>query len=125
MEQTKPKPTGVTVVSLQGEFDVAHRERLAEAFDIAAACPVVIVDFAKTAFIDSTVLGELVRLRNVLPERAGTLILTEIGKSVRRLFDVSQLGALFAMRPTLSGALAAVALTPDDTCRLTLIGDEP
>jgi anti-anti-sigma factor len=95
-----------SVVALDGEFDLADRQRLADAFDVAAQGAVVIVDLSQTTYIDSTVLWQLVKLRNRNGARPpAELILTQPTGSVLRLFDVSQLFDLFVVRPSAESAL--------------------
>ncbi|MGA8326451.1 MAG: STAS domain-containing protein [Candidatus Cybelea sp.] len=95
-----------SVVALDGEFDLADRQRLADAFDVAAQGAVVIVDLSQTTYIDSTVLWQLVKLRNRNGARPPVeLILTQPTGSVLRLFDVSQIFDLFVVRPSAESAL--------------------
>jgi len=95
-----------SVVALDGEFDLADRQRLADAFDVAAQGAVVIVDLSQTTYIDSTVLWQLVKLRNRNAARpTAELILTQPTGSVLRLFDVSQIFDLFVVRPSAESAL--------------------
>jgi anti-anti-sigma factor len=95
-----------SVVALDGEFDLADRQRIADAFDVAAQGGVVIVDLSQTTYIDSTVLWQLVKLRNRNGARPpAELILTQPTGSVLRLFDVSQLFDLFVVRPSAESAL--------------------
>jgi anti-anti-sigma factor len=95
-----------SVVALDGEFDLADRQRLADAFDVAAQGAVVIVDLSQTTYIDSTVLWQLVKLRNRNGARPpAELILTQPTGSVLRLFDVSQIFDLFVVRPSAESAL--------------------
>jgi anti-anti-sigma factor len=88
-----------------GEFDLAQRDRLADAFAVAGGSDRVVVDLGDASYIDSTVLSELINLRTELAKRSRTLVLVRANGSVRRLLDVSQLGALFEVRAQLEDAI--------------------
>lgn len=122
MDQAEPAAIslGVTVVALDGEFDLADRQRLADAFEVAVRDPVVIVDLSRTAYMDSTALSELVKLRSY----AAKLVVTQPTGSVLRLFDVAHVAGLFELRPSLKTALAELDAGDDDTKRITLVGKE-
>ncbi len=116
--------SGASVVTLQGEFDLADRQRLADAFEVAARDPVVIVDLGPTSYIDSTVLSELVKLRNSRAVGTGRLLLTKPSGTVARLFDVSQVGGLFEMFPNVDGSLTELDVQRDAVKRITLVGKD-
>lgn len=94
----------VTIVSLEGEFDVSDRGRLADAFAVAAASPTVIVDFEKTSYIDSSALHCLLMLRQSVRDSQSHLVLVGLHHSVRRVFDICHLEPLFDIRPNLESA---------------------
>ena len=56
------EPLG-TIFSLVGEFDLSQRARLHEAFGQAMGQVTVIIDLTSATYIDSTVLGCLIRFR--------------------------------------------------------------
>jgi anti-sigma B factor antagonist len=92
--------TGGTILALDGDFDLAQRSRIIEAFEIAASEPLVVIDLDRTRYIDSTVLSCLIRLRKDTSERGGVLILAGPQPMVRRLFDVAGLATFFDIRAT-------------------------
>ena len=88
------------VIQLEGEFDIAERTRLLDAFAIAETAPVAIVNLERTTYIDSTVLECLVALK-IAREKQGTeLILVGAREPVLRLFAITQLDSFFDMRPS-------------------------
>jgi anti-anti-sigma factor len=121
---TNGQTSCATVVALDGEFDLADRQRVADAFQVALKGGAVIVDLSSTAYIDSTVLSELVKLRNGNGVRPSEhIFLTQPNGSVLRLFDVSQMAELFAMRPSVEEALAELGLS-ESVQRITLVGKD-
>jgi anti-sigma B factor antagonist len=92
------------IVRLEGEFDVAERQRLKDAFAIAAGAAVVVVDLERTDYIDSSVLECLVALHNATRQRGAELVLVALNSQVRRLFEVTELQKLF----TIGGSVAEV-----------------
>ena len=90
-----------TVVALDGEFDLAQRHRVMDAFDAVAGDALVVVDLERASYIDSTVLSCLIRLRSDVAERGGTLILAAPQPMVKRLYEIAGLAPLFEIRSTL------------------------
>lgn len=111
------------VVSLDGEFDIAERVRLLDAFAVTAAAPAVVIDFEKTRYVDSTVLECLVALERTISERGAKLILVELRPEIRRIFDVCGLERLFDIRDRLSDATAALGVDSTRLRRLTLVAE--
>lgn len=92
----------VLVIELEGEFDLAERDRLTDAFKVAHSSPIVVVNLEKATYIDSTVLGCLVALRKATRERGASLYLVGLRSHVLRLFEVTGLGEIFDIRASLS-----------------------
>lgn len=115
-----PKSTDVvTIVSLEGEFDISDRRRLNDAFAVAAASPTVIVDFNKTSYIDSSALHCILTLRQSVYDSESRLVLVGLHDSVRRVFELCHLERLFDIRPTLE-SVPDKAFEPARLQRLTL-----
>jgi anti-anti-sigma factor len=124
--QTAATPLEVTVVSLEGDFDIADRERVAAVFEAAAQAEVLIVDLSHTDFIDSTVFSELVKLRKQYAAREPDwLVLTQPAGSVLRLFEVSQIADIFVVRPSVETALDEIEVEIETAKRMTLVGQPP
>lgn len=105
------------IVRLEGEFDVAERQRLKDAFAIATGAPLVIVDLERTKYIDSSVLECLVGLHAATRQRGAELVLVALNSQVRRPFEVTELQKLF----TICGSMAEVTdLSRAEVRRLTV-----
>ena len=104
-------------IRLEGEFDLSQRERLTDAFSIANSAGCVILNLSKTTYMDSSALQCIVALDLATRRRGAHLVLTGVGGTVKRLFEVSTFGDYFDIQPKVAGALA-----PDSRGRrLTLV----
>jgi anti-anti-sigma factor len=92
------------VLVLEGELDLAAAPELRKRIDETSAAAVVL-DFARTTFIDSAVLKELLRARAELAERGVRLILAGVPMPVRRLMDLTRTAELFEDASDLDAAL--------------------
>ncbi|MGB8909632.1 MAG: STAS domain-containing protein [Candidatus Cybelea sp.] len=101
-ERAEPASPCFFLIQLEGEFDLAERERLIDAFAIAQSAPVVAVNLQKTTYIDSTVLQCLVALNVATQKREAKLVLVGLRGAVLRLFQITGLHELFDIRGTLS-----------------------
>jgi anti-anti-sigma factor len=81
------------VIRLAGEFDLYNVNELAEVVDGLANAHAVVVDLTEVTFIDSTVLGCLVRLQR----QSGKLAIYGPPPDVRRAFAVSGLDRYFSI----------------------------
>lgn len=98
----------ISILSLEGEFDLSERARLQSAFATMRSASGVIVDFTKAHYIDSTILACLFQLRVAVTD--GTrIILAGAGSNVGRIFKVCGLSSLFEIDLTLSEARSAFA----------------
>lgn len=92
---------GLFMIQLEGEFDLSERERVAEAFAIAHTSAVVVVNFQKTTYIDSSVLICLVELRQKVEERGANLYLVGLSSNLLRLLEIARLRDHFNVRSSL------------------------
>jgi anti-anti-sigma factor len=97
----------IAVVTVSGEIDLRTAERLRGGLLGVAGAGYrrVIVDFTGVRFCDATGLGVLIATRNRLSESGGRLVLAGVRPTLRRLFDVTNLGRLFPMRESVESAL--------------------
>jgi anti-anti-sigma factor len=107
------------ILALNGEFNLTQRDRLKGAFDDILNERTVVVDLARTAFIDSTVLGSLLRLRADVIRNGGSFVLTAPSVMVQRLLEITMLTQIFDVRADASDVAGANAFR-----RLELISDE-
>ncbi len=100
--QPSASKVSALVIHLEGEFDLAERDRLMDAFAIAQNTPVVIVNLERSSYIDSSVLQCLMALHLSTQKRGTKLILLGVHGTIRRLLEVTRTDALFDVRNTLS-----------------------
>jgi anti-sigma B factor antagonist len=89
------------VVRLIGDIDMSSWARLDEAYDTihaAEPCPVT-VDLSAATFIDSTTLGFLARLHELVKGRGHELVLESPSRIVARAMEVSGLNRVLTVRP--------------------------
>jgi anti-sigma B factor antagonist len=113
-----------TTVALNGEFDLAQRSRVLDAFGAVAGEPLVIIDLEQTQYIDSTMLSCLVRLRNDVAERGGVLALSGPRPIIRRLFHVAGLASLFEIYDGIANVCAKYELPAADLKRTVLVASD-
>lgn len=96
------------VLGVIGEVDAysapALRDRLTEL--LTAAEPSLIVDLTEVSFLDSTGLGTLVTGLNQAVQFGGTLTLVCEHERILKLFRITGLDSVFAIRATVDEALA-------------------
>ena len=82
--------SGIEVVAIKGELDLATAPQLREVLEpIAERAQALLVDLANCEFIDSTGLAALVAAAERVHERDGRFALCCPNSSVRRLLEVS------------------------------------
>ena len=101
-DRAEPTVPSFFLIQLEGEFDLAERERLVDAFAIGQSAPVTIIDLHKTTFIDSTVLRCLIALNEATQKRDAKLIVVGLQGAVLRLFQITGLVQVFDIRDTLN-----------------------
>lgn len=101
------------VVALAGEVDMYEAPALER--DLAKIAVRggrrVIVDFTSTDFIDSTVLGVLVREVKRLRPGGGDLLVVSSDPRILRAFQITGLDRMFTIEPNLADAVALGAAT--------------
>jgi anti-sigma B factor antagonist len=102
IDRTEPAAPCFFVIQLEGEFDLAERERLIDAFAIVQSAPVVVVDLRKTTYIDSAVLQRLVALNEATHKRDAKLVVVGLHGAILRLFQITGLHQVFEIRDTLN-----------------------
>jgi anti-sigma B factor antagonist len=98
---------GIHVVSVSGEIDLAtgpELERVLFALPEEGVASVV-VDLADCCFMDSSGLHLLVRTQRRLDRSGGRFAVASANRSVLKVFEITQLDALFALYPSRTAAL--------------------
>jgi len=98
------------ILSIGGEVDLFTAPQLEEGLSelTAAGARRIVVDLAGAAFIDSTVLGVLLKTLTRLDAGGGGLVLVSNDRRILKVFEVTGLARVFRIEPTLTGAVAAV-----------------
>jgi anti-sigma B factor antagonist len=112
-----------TIVALDGEFDLAQRHRILDAFAAVSNESLVVVDLERAGYIDSTVLSSLIRMRNEITERGGALIVTTPRPMVKRLFEIAGLNEVFDIRSTLAEVREEYGLFDGTLRRVEVVAD--
>jgi anti-anti-sigma factor len=98
---------GTYVVSLSGEADAAGAESLAdgldEVLDERPSC--LIVDLLEVPFVDSRIVGILLRCSHRLRSGGGELVIVADDPRVLRTFEIAGLRAHFRFERTLTAAV--------------------
>ncbi len=100
----------VTVVDVAGEVDLYTAPRLEDALTRGAtgAPPLVVVNLARTTYMDSTGLRVLTAALKRVRERDGELALVSTEAKIAKLFTITGLDQVFSLSATESEALARV-----------------
>ena len=98
------------IISLAGEVDLYMAPQLEKELGALTASGArrVVVDLAGAAFIDSTVLGVLLKTLTRLDAGGGELLLVSDDRRILKIFEVTGLGRVFRIAPTLTDAIESV-----------------
>jgi anti-sigma B factor antagonist len=102
------------IVSLGGEVDLYTAPQLEDELSSLTTTGArrVVIDLGGAAFIDSTVLGVLLKTLTRLDAKGGNLVLVSDDRRILKIFEVTGLGRVFRIEPTLTDAIESV-LGPD------------
>jgi len=97
------------VVEVNGQLVVNNRQEFKQLVleEVEQGARLVVVDFTKSAYIDSSGLGALVSLGKRIREAGGELRLAALNEDLRTLFELTRLDSLFPVFATREDALAA------------------
>jgi anti-sigma B factor antagonist len=112
--EPQPAPVGVLMLRLAGELDLACGDAFRERVErgLAQGARSAVLDMSDVAFMDSSMLRELLRARAEMTGRGGELFLVDVGAAVRRLLELTGTSAMFAHVGTRDEALAQAAKSP-------------
>lgn len=98
---------GAFVVTIAGELDLHNARRIDAELDelVDGGAEHVVVDLLEVPFLESTVLGVLVRQAGRLRRRGGELTIVTDDARVLRVFEVTGLGSHFRFRRSLADAV--------------------
>lgn len=104
----QPDDGEICVVDLQGEIDVfASPQVKSSLVELAKnGRTLIVADFGKVSYIDSTGLGALVAALKAARERDGTIAIVCVNPQIRRIFDITGLVKIFGLFDDVDSARA-------------------
>ena len=101
------KQGDVVVVDVDGQLIVGNRTELKTKVleELEKGARKVLIDFARTGYIDSSGLGVLVSLSKKIREQGGELRLANLNDDLKTLFELTKLDTLFQISDTKERAL--------------------
>jgi len=110
MEIKEDKIDDQLVVTLIGRIDstaaVEFEEKLIEVID--TGCNTLIIDFKNVQFISSAGLRVLLLAAKKVKPQGGKILLSEMSKDVREVFDISGFSSIFEIHNSISDAVNAL-----------------
>jgi anti-sigma B factor antagonist len=108
MSFTVVKEPDAVVVDVDGQLVVTNRQEFKQVVldEVEQGARSIVVDFSRSAYIDSSGLGALVSLGKRIREAGGDLRLAGLNEDLRTLFELTRLDALFPLYATRADALA-------------------
>jgi anti-sigma B factor antagonist len=102
---------GVAVIHASGELDAFDAPDLERVVGEVRGLPCVVLDLERVSFLDSTVLGLLVRCVREVDERQGAVRVALPLGAARRIFEITTLDRELPIASSYSAALDEVAQT--------------
>ena len=110
MEIEKREEGTITILSIGGEVDLYNAPRLKEEIQglIDAKKHKVIVNLDRVTYIDSSGIGALISSFSNLKKIEGTLRISNLTGSVRKVFELTKLTTFFQIDDTETDAISAM-----------------
>ncbi|HET8771976.1 MAG TPA: STAS domain-containing protein [Gemmatimonadaceae bacterium] len=107
MSLSVTKNGDVVVIEVEGQLIVGNRQELKQRVldESESGATKILIDFAKTGYIDSSGLGVLVSLAKRMRELGGDLRLANLNDDLQTLFELTKLDTLFQIADTRERAL--------------------
>ena len=104
-----PRQEQPNVLPLEGEIDLHVSPEVAESLrSMTEKKPnVLVVDLAKTTYLDSSGLAVLIEGMQNVQQYGGKFALANVQESVQHIFDIARLDQVFQIFPDVDSALAA------------------
>jgi anti-sigma B factor antagonist len=109
--EERPAPSGVVLLALTGEFDVAASPAARARFEQARIGRPrgVVLDMSEVTFADSSALRELLAAHAALHAEASRLIIAAAPPVFERVLDVTRARDLLELAPSVEDALRRLA----------------
>jgi len=98
--QADPAPgtNGEPVISVTGDLDLASAQAFVDnATASADAASVLRLDLREVTFMDSTGLGALIKIRNLMVDRGGSVVLIGTSPAVDRVLELTGMSDVFSV----------------------------
>jgi len=104
-----PRQEQPNVLPLEGEIDLHVSPEVAESLrSMTEKKPkVLVVDLAKTTYLDSSGLAVLIEGMQNVQQYGGKFALANVQESVQHIFEIARLDQVFQIFPDVDSALAA------------------
>jgi anti-sigma B factor antagonist len=101
------KTGDITIVEVEGQLIVGNRQELKQKVldEVEKGGRKILIDFARTGYIDSSGLGVLVSLAKRIRDAGGELRLANLHDELQTLFELTKLDTLFQISKTREHAL--------------------
>ncbi|MEN6465885.1 MAG: STAS domain-containing protein [Syntrophaceae bacterium] len=108
MKLTTLSEGDIQIIFLDGRMDLANSMKTESRLNemLGEGVSKIIIDFEKLEYLSSSGLRAIISLEKKLKERGGKLVLASMSETVENLFNITRLYDLFAIRKSLSEALA-------------------
>lgn len=99
------------IVTITGEVDLHTAPELEHALDgvVGLGGTAVALDLSEVSFVDSTVLGVLLRIRQRLHDLGGEVVVVTQDRRVLRTFEVTGLDRVIVIERRLADAVATIS----------------
>jgi anti-anti-sigma factor len=107
---TFERPPKAALVVFSGEFDIASKEELRRQLDALTGVQRLCFDLSNVRYIDSTAIGELIRLHKLRVERGYDTEALVIGQNqpIRRLLNILHMESLFPIAEDVPAAFRSI-----------------
>lgn len=83
-------------IVLSGDLDLASAQTFVDiATDAAAGARVLRLDLREVTFMDSTGLGALIKVRNLMIDQGGSVVLASVSPAVERVLELTGMSDVF------------------------------
>lgn len=101
MEITFREETGIYIVDVTGEFDLANAPKARALFDqlIKKQAKQIVINFNEVIYIDSSGLATVIDVFQKSRKYQGKLALCGLAPTVKNVFEIARLDSVFSIHP--------------------------
>lgn len=114
MEWNELRRDGALEVELSGDIDLKYSPTLRQHLQtkVREQVPILILDFSRVKYIDSSGLATLVEYYQNSRSYSGKIALAGLSNRVRSIFDLVRLSEIFSIYPDMSAARQELSNPP-------------